>query len=107
MPPVDKKPIPFPDLDVLRRFLSSRRSAMNLTYDQLAELSGVSRRAIVAVETGKSPGSMETWLRLSTALEIGFDEIFSVVTGKVTTVRDDFLNPVSPKSASKEDSARA
>jgi DNA-binding XRE family transcriptional regulator len=66
--------------------LSTRRSQRRLTYDELAEASGVSRRTIIAVETGKSPGSMETWFRLATALEVGFDEMFVAATGITSNV---------------------
>jgi putative transcriptional regulator len=78
------KKIPLPHLDRLRELLSSRRSESGLTYDQLAAASGVSRRTIVSVESGKSPGSMETWFRLATALEVGFDELFTATTGRTT-----------------------
>jgi len=63
-----------------------RRSARGLTYDALAAISGVSRRTIVSVESGKSPGSMETWFRLATALDVGFDEIFTAATGLTTNI---------------------
>ncbi len=79
--------MPLPQIDTLRRFLSSRRSELGYTYDQLAVISGVSRRTLVSIETGGSPGSMETWFRLSTALNVGFDELFTVVTGKATTMK--------------------
>ena len=77
MPLESKQPIPLPALDNLRRFLSLRRSKLGLTYDQLALASGVSRRTIVSIETGNSPGSMATWYRLAAALNIGFDELFA------------------------------
>jgi putative transcriptional regulator len=82
-------PIPLPHLDRLRQMLSNRRSEMGITYDDLAALSGVSRRTLVAVETGKSPGSMETWFRLATALSVGFDEIFTAATALTTDIDHD------------------
>lgn len=63
-------------VDRLRLLLSARRGQLGITYDELAAKSGVSRRTIVAVETGTSPGSMETWFRLASTLEICFDELF-------------------------------
>jgi len=81
-----KKTIPLPHLDRHRELLSNRRSESGLTYDQLAAISGVGRRTIVSVESGKSPGSMETWFRLATALEVGFDELFKAATGISTNV---------------------
>lgn len=82
-------------VDRLRQLLSARRSQLGITYDDLAAKSGVSRRTIVAVETGTSPGSMETWFRLATALEIGFDEMFIVPeTLSGQTILDS--SPISP-----------
>ncbi len=79
MPSIKK--IPLPHLDLLRQLLSTRRSESGLTYDQLAVLSGVSRRTIVSIENGTSPGSMESWGRLTRALNVGFDELFTAATG--------------------------
>ncbi len=86
-------PIPLPHLDRLRQLLSNRRNELQLTYDDLAALSGVGRRTIVAVESGKSPGSMETWFRLCHALGVGFDEIFTASTGLTTNVVHDPSQP--------------
>ena len=82
-------------VDRLRQLLSVRRSQLGITYDDLAAMSGVSRRTIVAVETGTSPGSMETWFRLATALEIGFNDIF-VAPAALAGQTDLDPAPVSP-----------
>ncbi len=71
---------------------------MGLTYDQLAKISGVSRRTLVSIETGSSPGSMETWFRLSAALEVGLDEMFSVVTTGVPPATPDLIIPAAALS---------
>lgn len=84
MPP--QKKIPLPHIDLLRQLLSARRSENGLTYDQLATLSGVSRRTIISIENGTSPGSMETWGRLTRALDVGFDELFTAATGLTSVV---------------------
>jgi putative transcriptional regulator len=81
-----QKKIPLPHIDLLRQLLSSRRSESGLTYDQLATLSGVSRRTIISIENGTSPGSMETWGRLTRALDVGFDELFTAATGLTSLV---------------------
>ncbi len=82
--------IPLPHLDRLRHLLSCRRSELGITYDALAAMTGIGRRTLVAIETGKSPGSMETWFRLANALEIGFDQIFIATTGSTSDI------PVTP-----------
>jgi len=79
---VTKNPkIPLPHIDRLRHLLSTRRSERGLTYDQLALVSGVSRRTIISIENGTSPGSMETWSKLARSLNVGFDELFTAATG--------------------------
>jgi len=54
--------------------LSVQRSLHQLTYDGLAALSGVSRRALIAIETGESRGSLETWMKICRALEFNFSK---------------------------------
>ena len=88
-----QNPIPLPHLDRLRQLLSTRRGNLGLTYDDLAEMSGVSRRTIIAVETGTSPGSMETWFRLANALAVGFDDLFIAATGLTTDINHDSDTP--------------
>ncbi len=70
---------PGPNFEALRLELSRRRAEMGLTYDALAEKSGVSRATIIAIETAKprgrnpgapsSRGSLESWWRLARALD--------------------------------------
>ncbi len=61
-------------LSALRLELSIRRDSLGLTYDDLAEASGVSRRALVAIEGGDSKGSIESWLHICEALGTTFAE---------------------------------
>ncbi len=60
------------NVNALRLELSVQRSLHQLTYDGLAALSGVSRRALIAIETGESRGSLETWMKICRALECDF-----------------------------------
>lgn len=50
--------------------LQSARRAAGLTQVQLAERSGLSQRIISSLETGDREGSVETYTRLSKALEV-------------------------------------
>ncbi len=59
-------------LSALRHELSLQRGRCGLTYDDLAKLSGVSRRTLVAVEVGASRGSVESWLHICEALGTTF-----------------------------------
>jgi putative transcriptional regulator len=70
---------PPPDLnaDALRRELSRLRHAVGLTYDELAERSGVARSVLVTVETGTAQASLRTWHAIAHALEVPFDELMA------------------------------
>ena len=59
-------------LSALRHELSIQRDLRGLTYDDLAELSGISRRTLVAIEVGTSRGSVESWLHICEALGTTF-----------------------------------
>jgi len=61
-------------ISALRLELSVQRSLHQHTYDSLAALSGVSRRTLIAIETGESRGSLETWMKICRALEFDFSE---------------------------------
>jgi len=75
------------NVNALRLELSVQRSLHQLTYDGLAALSGVSRRALIAIETGQSRGSLETWMKISQALECDFSAfVESSQTGRDLTV---------------------
>jgi transcriptional regulator with XRE-family HTH domain len=78
-----------PDFDGLRLRLSRLRAARGLTYDELAERSGVSRATLVTIETGthrsrrpntpSSRGSLETWWRIAKGLDIPLAELLEAL----------------------------
>jgi putative transcriptional regulator len=65
-------------LSALRIELSVQRNLQGLTYDDLAQLSGVSRRALVGIEVGTSSGSVESWLQICNALGTTFARFLEV-----------------------------
>ena len=52
------------------------RTKLGLTQAQLAEIVGVSRVSIVAIETGRYIPTIETALRISQALNTPIDQLF-------------------------------
>lgn len=50
-----------------------------MTYDQLAEASGLSRRTLLNIASGTYVGDLETWLTLSRVWEVSLDELFAPV----------------------------
>lgn len=47
-----------------------------MTFDALAEATGVSRRSLLNISGGVSHGDLRTWLILSRVWGIGLDELF-------------------------------
>jgi len=70
---------PEPDLDQLRVAFNRARYAANLTFDQLAELSGVSRQTLINLSQGRHYGDLKTWLKLSAAFGVTVDELVGAV----------------------------
>ncbi|WP_033420286.1 helix-turn-helix transcriptional regulator [Nesterenkonia alba] len=70
---------PEPDLDQLRLAIGQARVNAELTLEELAERSGVSRQTILNLGSGKYYGDMRTWLKLSRALGISLDELTAPV----------------------------
>jgi transcriptional regulator with XRE-family HTH domain len=56
-----------------------------MSYDALAERSGVSRRTLISVENGQSNGSVETWYHIAEALSVSLSDLMAALnrpTGK-------------------------
>lgn len=71
--------IPDPDWAQLRFVIARARERQQLTQEELSQRSGVSRQSILDIGSGKSRGSIETWLRLARALSITVDELTAPV----------------------------
>jgi transcriptional regulator with XRE-family HTH domain len=70
---------PDPDFEALRLELARLRSAAGLTYDQLAECTGVSRRTLIEIEQGRTIGTLKTWHALAHALGASFDDLLGTL----------------------------
>lgn len=73
------QPAPEPDLTALRAVFNSRRRASELTFDELAEASGVSRRTLLNISSGTYHGDLRTWLTLAKVWGVSLDELFDPV----------------------------
>lgn len=61
---------PAPNHEALRHELSRLRAERGLTYDALAELTGLSRTVLINLETGHTRGSLDTWHRVAHTLGV-------------------------------------
>lgn len=68
-----------PDVSRLARRMKELRAEQGLTYEQLAEASGLSRRGVIALETGERGGTVATWFKVSRALGSTSASFFSVL----------------------------
>ncbi|MDQ2836442.1 MAG: helix-turn-helix domain-containing protein [Actinomycetota bacterium] len=65
---------PAPNHEALRHELSRLRAERGLTYDQLADLTGLSR-TVLNLETGHTRGSLDTWHRVAHALSVPLESL--------------------------------
>lgn len=63
----------------LREVFNARRAASGLTFEQLAEASGVSRQTLLRLSAGQARGEVVTWMRLSIAFQVSMDELLGPV----------------------------
>ena len=70
---------PDPDFGALRLELARLRAEAGLTYDQLAERTGVSRRTLIEIEQGRTIGTLNTWHALAHALGVSFDRLLGTM----------------------------
>lgn len=68
-----------PDVARLARRMKELRADRGLTYEQLAEASGLSRRGVIALETGERGGAVTTWYKVARALGATSAEFFGVL----------------------------
>lgn len=64
-----------PNFLAVRLELSRLRAERGWTYDALAERSGVTRRTLIAMETGTTNGRLESWFRISQAFGIELNQL--------------------------------
>ncbi|TWX34138.1 helix-turn-helix transcriptional regulator [Frigoribacterium sp. ACAM 257] len=54
----------------MRLAFSTRRKSEGLTYDVVAERSGIARRTVQRLENGEREGNIKTWFHLANAVGI-------------------------------------
>lgn len=64
--------------EALSNTLKVQRAMRDLTQAQLADLAGVTRKSVNAIETGRMVPSVLLALRLARALEVPVDRLFAL-----------------------------
>lgn len=59
-----------PNYDAVRHALARLRMDRGMTLDQLSGAADVPRSVLTDLEAGRSRGSIQTWYRLATVLEV-------------------------------------
>ena len=62
-----------------------RRLRDDMTQQQLAEATGVSRQSIISIETGKYRPTVELALKLARALGVAVEDLFSLTDEREDT----------------------
>jgi DNA-binding XRE family transcriptional regulator len=66
------------------------REGAGLSISGLARATGVSRQTIYDLEAGRSRGTLETWIRLATALDTNVEEL----SGQTSEVLEEYEGKV-------------
>ncbi|HEU4699111.1 MAG TPA: helix-turn-helix domain-containing protein [Gemmatimonadales bacterium] len=69
------------DSEALRNTLKVQRAIRNLTQGELADLAGVTRRSVNAIEAGRMVPSVLLALKLARALDVPVDVLFHLDAG--------------------------
>jgi transcriptional regulator with XRE-family HTH domain len=59
--------------------MAELRRERGVTYEQLAELTGMSRRGVISLERGERNGTLRNWFKVAHALGVSFADFVSVL----------------------------
>lgn len=72
-------PIAEPNLERLQGIFKDHRARSGMSYDALANRTGLTRGTLMNIATGRYRGDMRTWLLLSRAWDVTLDELLAPV----------------------------
>jgi transcriptional regulator with XRE-family HTH domain len=55
------------------------REARGMTYEELAEVTGLSRRGVISLERGERNGNVRSWFRVAMALGVTMADFMSAL----------------------------
>lgn len=65
-------------MDYLRTTMKVKRAVRGLTQAELADLSGITRKSIIAIELGKMVPSIVLALKLARSLKVNVEDLFDI-----------------------------
>lgn len=68
-----------PDFGRLADRMRELREERGLTYEALAEATGLSRRGVISLERGERNGNVRSWFRVARALGVSMSEFMSAL----------------------------
>lgn len=68
---------PEPDMARLAHAFKVHKANSGMTYDQLAEATGLSRQTLLNISAGRTYGDLRTWLILARTWDVSLDELTS------------------------------
>lgn len=75
-----------PGIRISNRIRELRFFAGEMTQAELAERAGVSRQAIIAIESGKYSPSLELAFAIASVFKVGLEEVFKMHPSDETSV---------------------
>ncbi|MBK6525635.1 MAG: helix-turn-helix transcriptional regulator [Crocinitomicaceae bacterium] len=76
------KKISLPKFDLTNTLLHLKVHANEMTQQELADKTGVTRQTIVAIENGKYSPTLELAFRIAHVFEVKLDDVFTVKFNK-------------------------
>lgn len=70
---------PEPDLDRLAQAFKDERAKSGMTFDELAEASGLARQTLLNLSAGRVRGDLRTWAILARTWGVTLDELIAPI----------------------------
>lgn len=68
-----------PSLDAMRVAFARRRNELGLSFDAVAERSGLHRSSVIRLANGDRDGTIRAWAKLAWAVEMRFADLARVI----------------------------
>lgn len=70
---------PDPDLDRLAEAFKAHRDRSGMTFDQLADATGLARQTLLNLSAGRVYGDLRTWAILAKTWDVALDDIIAPI----------------------------